>query len=49
MQRYINGELVDMYLVYITAEGNGQAAEQIYRERYPDKCQPYHCMSVSVQ
>ncbi|GIX89782.1 hypothetical protein CEXT_172111 [Caerostris extrusa] len=42
MQRYVNGEHADLHLVYGIAEDNGQAAERIYRERFPDRHQPHH-------
>lgn len=48
MQRYTNGELADMHFVYGIAEGNGRAAERIYRERFPDRHQPHHSLFARV-
>ncbi|GFW95228.1 uncharacterized protein TNCV_314311 [Trichonephila clavipes] len=35
MDRFTNAELADMHLMYGAAQGNGAAAERMYRERFP--------------
>ncbi|GFU53974.1 uncharacterized protein TNCV_3442581 [Trichonephila clavipes] len=37
MDRFANAELADMHLMYRAAQGNGAAAEIMYRERFPGR------------
>ncbi len=40
MARYLNKECADMVYCYGLAEGNGNVASQIYREKYPNRQHP---------
>ncbi|GFU34270.1 uncharacterized protein TNCV_4976271 [Trichonephila clavipes] len=40
MVRFTNAELADMHLMYGAAQGNGAAAERMYRERFPCRKHP---------
>ena len=48
MNSYSNDELVDMLLVYGTADCNGHAARQLYQERHRERRVPYHTTCASV-
>ncbi|GFV60961.1 uncharacterized protein TNCV_4716151 [Trichonephila clavipes] len=39
-QHGTNAELADMHLMFGAAQGNGSAAERMYRERFPDRKHP---------
>ncbi len=40
MARYLNNECADMVYCYCLAEGNGNTASQMYREKYPNQRHP---------
>ncbi|GFS86893.1 uncharacterized protein TNCV_216121 [Trichonephila clavipes] len=40
MDRFTKAELADMHLMYGAAQGNGAAAERMYRERFPGRKHP---------
>ncbi|GFS98588.1 uncharacterized protein TNCV_2987201 [Trichonephila clavipes] len=40
MDRFTNAELADIHLMYGAAQGNGAAAERMYRERFPGRKHP---------
>lgn len=44
LDRFTNAELADMHLLYGLADGDGQAALRMYRERYPTRRVPHYQM-----